>query len=326
MKHLHLLFAFIAASVIPAARAAADATPATDYSNWYQIEIIVFAQNQPSPSDETWNTPNLAYPSNMLAIAPLSDGDLKPFDLAQLEQLLGSPGTPEQTPSGKQQPPTYMFADMSRFKNAAPTQDTATPDQNANAAAEAQQAAEVKKIFDADLPAPFRALKRRDMHLNGVARSIRRSSLYRLLLHTAWLQPVVSEDDAHPVLVQAGDRYGNAFEVDGTLTVSLSRYLHVETDLWFTQFAQKYNEQPPLPPIVSNLDAATRARYPRLVAAEEKRNNFVKVQTYPMRQSRRMRSGTLHYLDNPYFGVLIQVDDFKYTPVGTQSPAPSPSP
>ena len=74
------------------------------------------------------------------------------------------------------------------------------------------------------------------------------------------------------------------------------------------------------------MDPATRQQYPELVAAEEKKDNFVKVQTYRMKLSRRMRSATLHYLDNPYFGVLIEVNDFTYSPPGGgQSSAPTPS-
>ena len=103
----------------------------------------------------------------------------------------------------------------------------------------------------------------------------------------------------------------------------------MDTDLWFSTFKPRYddNQQAPLPDVLTSLDPSTRGRYPGLVAAAENGANFVKAQTYTMILSRRMRSATLHYLDNPFFGVMIQVDEFKYSPPGTEpSTEPTPSP
>lgn len=294
------------------------------YGDWYQVEIIVFAQKHPSPSDETWSTPNLEYPANMLAIAPRSAKDLEPTNLSELTQMLAASGSEEQqAPGASQTPDTYMFADKSRFQNGPGQANTATAESQQADAAQTKEDAEIEQIFNANLPQAFRTLPRNTLNLNGVARSIERSSLYTLLLHVGWLQPIPENGNSWPVLIQAGDRYAGDYEVDGTLTVSRSRYLHVNTNLWFNQFKKKYDEESPLPPIVTNLDPAVRARYPNLVAAEERSVSFEKVQTYPMKLSRRMRSATLHYLDNPYFGVLIEVDEFNYTPPAGAQSAPT---
>jgi len=131
-------------------------------------------------------------------------------------------------------------------------------------------------------------------------------------LHSGWLQPVDTGAESIPVLIQTGDRYADFFEIEGTIAVSRSRFLHVDTDLWFTQFVTKSEQQPPLPDIVNSFDIDTRMKYRDLVEAERQRDNFVRIQSHSMRLSRRMRSATLHYLDNPYFGVLIQIDEFTY--------------
>ncbi|HKI74313.1 MAG TPA: CsiV family protein [Pseudomonadales bacterium] len=311
--------------------ARADAPAAPNYSSWFQVEIIVFAQRTPTPTDEAWIPAPLAYPAHMLAIAPSSPDQLKPGNLEELQALLASPAadtvTPEPTTDAGDE---YLFEDKSRFHSRSPSvEETATQDNTPNSAqaADAAETAQVQAIFSADLPQAYRALPDDSLNLDSVARSIQRSSLYRMLLHVGWLQPIVSEDDSDPVLIQAGDRYGNDFEVDGTLTVSKSRFLHVDTDLWYTQFAKKYDEEAPLPEFVSDLPRDVLAQYPNLVAAAEQKDNYVKVQTWRMNLSRRMRSGTLHYLDNPYFGVLIEIDEFKYSPpAGAQSGSPSPSP
>lgn len=267
----------------------------------------------------------------MVAISPLSNNDLKPVNLAELTQLLGTSANTGQQQNADQQtqatPSGYMFADKSRFYHQ-PVPASQTTQQNSQAAAaQAEDLAAAKKIFDAHLPRAFRALPDSALHLNGVAHSIELSSLYRLLLHVGWLQPIPKDGTSWPVLVQGGERVGPDYEIDGTLTVSRERYLHVETNLWFSQFKKKYDAAPPLPAVVTNLDAATRNKYPELVDAAEKGVNYVKVQSYIMRMSHRMRDDTLHYLDNPFFGVLIQVSEFNYTPpAGAQSTSPTSSP
>lgn len=300
------------------------------YSDWFEVEIIVFAQQHPSPADETWpKSPDLEYPAEMVAIGPPSDDDLKPNNLSELGELLAGAGNAAQTgnDTAAQTAGGYLFADKSRFDNQPAAATPASVQDQQNEAAEAQLSAEAEQIFNAHLPRAFRALPHGDLRLGGVAHSIELSSMYRMLLHVGWLQPIPTGGPDYPVLIQGGQRYGGDFEVDGTLTVSRERYLHVDTNLWFTQFKKKYDEEAPLPEIVTNLDPAVRAKYPQLIDAAEKAGNYEAVQTYTMSMSRRMRSATLHYLDNPYFGVLIEVDEFNYTPPGgAQSPSPTSSP
>lgn len=292
-------------------QASAPGTDSPDYSTWYQVEVIIFAQRNAPASDEVWSQADLAYPAHMLAIAPVSDDELQPNNLAELGQLISTPqasmeaSSPQPGPTGD-----FLFEDKSLHRQDLSVEDT---DKTENADAASAQA-EAARILSENLPQAFRAVEDSDYDLDGIAGSIRRSSLYRLLLHVAWRQPVVADADADPVLIQTGKRYGDDYEIDGTLTVSRSRFLHVDTNLWFNQFAQKYDQEMPLPAIVANMDPGVLKRHPALVDAEKQRDNYIKVESYPMRQSRRMRSATLHYLDNPYFGVLIEINPFDYTP------------
>lgn len=62
-------------------------------------------------------------------------------------------------------------------------------------------------------------------------------------------------------MIRGGNEYGDHRELEGTVVVSLSRYLHLQTDLWLTQFVpnvgQDIEHWPslPLPP------SAVRALY-----------------------------------------------------------------
>ncbi|MDV3239287.1 MAG: peptidoglycan binding protein CsiV [Gammaproteobacteria bacterium] len=106
-------------------------------------------------------------------------------------------------------------------------------------------------------------------NLQAIADAMRRSSGYRPLLHWRWRQPGWERGQALPVRVLAAAADGQPL-LDGTLTLARSRYLHLSADLVYAD------------PTVGVPVA--------------------------LREARRMRSGELHYLDHPRFGVLVQVN------------------
>jgi hypothetical protein len=116
------------------------------------------------------------------------------------------------------------------------------------------------------------------------------SGKYRVLFHQRWRQPVDDGALAIPVYLEGGEQIDIPIavipddpaisplpaltepELQGTLQLSLSRSLQVDTDLW----------------LASTTHDGTR--------------HFT-----PMRESRRLGTGELHYLDSPNLGVLIRV-------------------
>lgn len=111
---------------------------------------------------------------------------------------------------------------------------------------------------------------------------LQRNGAYRVLLHRAWIQPVPDRDRLQPMLIQIGEH--GAWRIEGYLGVTRGRYLHMDTRLWYAT-----NPQDP-----AQLDATT---------GEPLDRGYME-----MREQRRMRSGELHYLDHPKFGVLARVD------------------
>lgn len=136
---------------------------------------------------------------------------------------------------------------------------------------------------------------------------------YEVLYHRTWTQPLTSRSQAQPLRIRAGelltlppqvrvtnqsaaqasqmDKDGAAqaadaarplrvYPLDGTITLDIARYLHLRTELYYTQ---------------PNPSAQQAASY----------------LTVDMRQSRRMRGGELHYLDHPLFGLLIKLTAVK---------------
>jgi hypothetical protein len=125
----------------------------------------------------------------------------------------------------------------------------------------------------------WQALPGSGSQLAGVTAALRRSDSYRPLVHLYWRQGLVdpARTRAIDIASLAGTLDSGAVpRVEGTLRLSVARYLHLETDI-------------------------------RLVDGEAGQFMDEALPSYRMRQSRRMRSGELHYLDHPRFGLIALI-------------------
>lgn len=130
--------------------------------------------------------------------------------------------------------------------------------------------------------------------------------LPRVLLHTRWRQWMTTQKETIPVHVWGGKNYSTPtlpdftdlappalivdrsetsvgpypWEIEGNITIWLARYLHVEADVVYQKEAK--NPHP-----------------------------------YRLTESRRLRSNELHYLDHPYFGMLILLTPEKEVKAGS---------
>lgn len=135
------------------------------------------------------------------------------------------------------------------------------------------------------------------LSLDEAAQEIRGSGNYRLLKHFAWRQPGLDAKNAQAVRINIGStmpiylpddlkpyakffpasaqpqpdrtRKVNTTTINGTLKVRLGRFLHLDARLVFT--------------------------------------DTEKQKSYRLSQSRKMRSGEFHYIDNPRFGLLVKI-------------------
>ena len=141
----------------------------------------------------------------------------------------------------------------------------------------------------------FRLVRRSDLSLKGVWNALRRSDRYRPFLHAGWRLPGLPHSVARPAHVSPNLGIGglDAAEhdgverpaVQGTVKVSLARYLRVDVDLLYSRPESGAAAAPDPAP----------AQF-RLVS------------------ERRMRSGELHYIDHPLFGVLIRIKPHRHAP------------
>lgn len=272
---------------------------------WYQIEVILFTHEN-SPDDETARSDvTLHYPANWVELKD----------------------------------PKAVAAEV---QAQAAEQNVSVAD---SAAGEAMPATADNTPALPDLTRdPYYILPGDLRELNRQADALKRSGSHRLLLHEAWRQPVRDSASAPAIIVSAGESYDEHRELEGSISVSVSRYLHLNTNLWLTKFARLdavpedrdyWPELPPRPaqkqvqlnasmlldqesgPADFNWDSSSPWQRAAQVDDNFDFSSAAVSKTYAparisvLRQQRRMRSGEVHYLDHPEMGVVILVTPYE---------------
>lgn len=135
----------------------------------------------------------------------------------------------------------------------------------------------------------FREVPAGERLLNPEASRLQRSRDYRVLAHKAWRQPFAPNEPGLAQLVYTADLADSGLPhgelLLGTVRIDLRRFLHAHLDLYYRP-ERSFDIDDDLIP--------------------EHNGTWIQV-----RQSRRMRSGELHYLDHPRIGAIIRIERFE---------------
>jgi hypothetical protein len=264
----------------------ADAAPAQE-ERWYRVELLVFSQQaQGAGSGEQWVAiPELAYPEPLrFLIEPgRIAANLRAYRGRSSIDGYGRQIIDVRSPAGGE------------------------PDTGGDAAGSA-----------------FTLLPASELEFRDKAVQMSRSGRYRTLFHEAWQQPVGDKAAAVPIALDHSGDGGHWPALQGSINLYLSRYIHLQTNLWLNTNGEYFPgawrmPPPPLAPpslIVTGLPAQAEQPYWVTHEAESAAPGAV----YPyrhavlLRQSRRMRSNEIHYIDHPLMGLLV-----KLTPLGPQA-------
>jgi hypothetical protein len=250
-------------------RVAAEDAPALRNA-WYHIEVVIFDRLEDASAGELMiGKPATPFPLSARAFVAADPSQVYPLDPATLSE----PALPSLTftPSQPSSTASVPAADTGAA--------TAAPGPAAPPPTPAQQAQALLDEYEQSLFAQcFEWLPPKTFVLSAPAARLDRSGRYRVLLHGAWIAPLPDRDAPLPMLIQTGAKSGDRWRIEGTIAVTVARYLHADVELRYLVDATAPND-PTAPP------------------------------TYlEMREDRRLRSGELHYLDHPRFGVLLQID------------------
>lgn len=151
---------------------------------------------------------------------------------------------------------------------------------------------------------PFMILPRERYRMDGIHQVMKSSSEYRPIIHVSWQQPGSSR--ARPVHIEKMEKTstgsmvsGNGepdfivppeFELDGTVRIRSSHFLHVDLDLiYFIGSGSNTG-------VVTKRDMNNKAMF------VQEKAEYVR-----LKETRKIKLNELHYFDHPMFGAILQV-------------------
>lgn len=143
--------------------------------------------------------------------------------LFSMALLVGAGGVTAESASGANenwyQVEVLIFAQVDNFG-----------DESASAAEQLSYPTELIDVEDGDSPFPL--MTKDERQLGPEAYTLDQSDSYRVLYHQAWRQPGRGSANMPWIRVAGGSKHGAHHELEGSVRVYLSRFLHLETDLW----------------------------------------------------------------------------------------------
>ncbi len=136
--------------------------------------------------------------------------------------------------------------------------------------------------------ASFSMLSQSNLRLNAITASLRGSNgRFAPLLHLAWRQPAQSKKSAKTIYLQSAATSTNGIpRLQGTVRLSVQRYLHIDLDLLLQR---------------KEIKRADDSGFIQSSSFSPERTG------YRFKTHRRMRSEELHYLDHPRLGAIVIV-------------------
>ena len=143
--------------------------------------------------------------------------------------------------------------------------------------------------------------------LTAAYERLQRLDAYNPIMHGGWVQTMTAPEDAPAIRLR---RLGDPpLRLDGTLTLYLSRYLHLVVDLALNAGVAMDDESldgAPVEAIPSYGDSSFEDDYAFDTAASAPRQVY-----FSINDDRIFRNGDLRYFDHPKFGLLAKVSRYE---------------
>lgn len=167
------------------------------------------------------------------------------------------------------------------------------------------------------------------LKLNDAKDKIQKQGTFRVILHKGWKQKISDKGLSESLRLVGGKSYSSkgssagddmqqndtlganadvkksAYEVDGTIKVSKSRYLHVDTDLILTKPMRVLSTATGVQGSLNAGSSATFANVSNRSAWQQEAN--ARLQSFRLKQSIKMKSSDVQYIDHPMYGMLVTI-------------------
>ncbi len=293
-------------------------------ARWYRVELLIFShEGGGAATSEVWEPdPALAYPENFRFLRHLdrerANLDAWPGAESEVDDRGVQTIVVPEPPEDDEEEDRLAEEDIPDVGTSADPNDVVT---------------EVEEIIPLR-PTPWIARAPGEREFRGKAAYMQRTGRYETLFHETWLQPMAGELDSIPIIVdRSGDQLGWP-RLQGSVRLYLSRYLHLETNLWLNTsgtYVPGSWSMPAAPLGPASLIVIEPA--PEIELENESVSAYsgslfgdaagIDQQpldanepvgpVYPWRHAvalvdkRRMRSEEVHYLDHPMLGLVVKL-------------------
>lgn len=161
-----------------------------------------------------------------------------------------------------------------------------------------------------------------ELHLNQAIQRLERSGNYRVLASAGWYRSYPPEYDSGPMRVAIGEwlEAAGQREIEGHISIERQRYLHVGVNLNHWQVDEAALEEARA---AARAEATLETQAPANESGQNRDESQAQQQTAEsssapvtlepvepelltwIRETRRMRSGEIHFIDSPTIGVLV---------------------
>lgn len=159
-------------------------------------------------------------------------------------------------------------------------------------------------------------LPQSELHLAQARNRLRNSGRYDVKFLVGWEEAFPPGHQTPPLLVRVGESKSGYADIEGTIQIERQRYLHVNAQLYDFDLAAVQTEQSPQ---ADSAQAKANQLLSEISEDEALDLLLLDAQTAPaedagpsappivsvMRETRRMRSEKLHFLDAPTMGLLV---------------------
>ena len=118
---------------------------------------------------------------------------------------------------------------------------------------------------------------------------------YRVIGHFSWFQPIVEKDVSTPIFVDSEKFKGS--KIFGTLNIYKKRFLHSDFNFFLAEEVKGSEPQ--------ELKVLLKKEAPEEYIILSKEDSMKL--NYQLSQSRKLKSGELHYIDHPKFGIIYRI-------------------
>lgn len=144
----------------------------------------------------------------------------------------------------------------------------------------------------------LKVLPAEEFQLNAVYRKLSSLDAYRPLMHTAWVQPTLELEDTNALSLR---RIGDPpLRLDGSVTLYLSRFLHLVIDLSLEQRNPQLSAQTG---DQVRYYGDSRSRASLGFGSQYQAPSVI----YRIQEDRIVRNNELRYFDHPKFGVVAKI-------------------